>query len=176
MREGDIVRHPDLRCRPAESARAIRHEEVENRLLLYVDEVLVEWLSDIRKLADLRCQVSALCGEMNGFSASELVPMLSPLSDLSSADRASLMEKLDRMFDSRAYHDQLALRVSSAVAGLVVARATFVRDSSDANKRADALAGVREAARVLHRELQALPNGFWLPYDRPSDVDGGERA
>lgn len=160
---GDIVALPQLKCTVALEAQRAWHSYIKNGFLLHTDRVLAEWLRDRAEMGEFERCVRSVCEGIRGLSGSGLIPLLRPLSSLAPAGRTGLAAFLDRRFEAECRPDDMARNLAGKLDVLMEHVRRFSARPSGDGYSADQLGEIRAAACALWRELEKVPQGFWLP-------------
>lgn len=163
MAAGDVIALPQLPCEVALRAQRAWHSFIKNGFLFHTDRVLTDWVRDELTMHEFEECVRGVCQGVRGFSGSGLIPLLRPLSALPAADRKRLARSLDRAFEEDFAPDELAERIGHHLDALLDAMSEIGMQAAGSVEEQDTLTRIRERARYLWRELEKLPQGFWLP-------------
>ena len=176
MVRGDIVVAPLFHCKVAEEAQRVRHDVVKNRLLLFDDDLLADWVRDDAQLQGLESSVRWVCSGMRGFSASGLVQQLRPLTALAPNVRERLVAALDRLFEDEFQPEAAARHVAHCLDAFLDSVRRLTTQIPGKSDEAEQLSEVRERARMLGLELATLPEGFCMPRGQSSTQTVGNEA
>lgn len=155
-------------CDVAEDATWCWHDVIKNRIQAFDDTCLALWLQRGAEVETFERRLRGVCEGVSRFSPSKMLESLEPFRTLPAAARHRVAAFLDASFARGFRPDEVASGLRPLVDQLLASlrRCRAAQSSSD---RSQLLSECRRAATAVRAELEALPEGYWVP--RPGRVN-----
>jgi len=160
MHNYDVLLLP--KCKVAEEATYCWHDVIKNKIQVFADLFLQEWLENTVDIERFQDALEQLLTNLEGFSPMFAAARLAPISSMPEPVRSRLLFGLDNAFRREFDLDTTKARLLEVIGPLrhALQECRTVQSSAALLERLDRL---RITAGNARREIESLPGGFLIP-------------
>jgi len=150
------------KCEVAEQAVYCWHDIIKNRIQSFSDSFLERWLDEAVNMKRFEEALNFVLEDLEGFSPARAIPGLSPFELMQELVRRDLIARLTKEFERDFSVTGMRERLRAVVPPLLLVLSQY-KESRENSDRKALLSQLRETAKAVRAEFEALPRGFWLP-------------
>jgi hypothetical protein len=150
------------KCDLAQTVMCCWHDVIKNRIQSFSNPLLKRWLDEAVNVERFEEALNSVVENLEGFSPAHAIAGLSPFLCMEESARRDLASRLSETFEGDFDLTLMRERLHAVVRPLMLAIDEY-KDSRDESNREALLCHLRETAKAVRVEFEALPRGFWLP-------------